>query len=130
MAGKLLPSILIVWNTSVCLIRVSMLVFYLQLFRVTRWRYVFWVFVGLNFASLVAIIFSTLLICRPITYSFDKSAVGGHCGDLISFQLFVAIWNLLMDVAIVVLPMPVIWGLKMKIKSKVGVSLMFGMGFV
>jgi hypothetical protein len=130
MATKIFPSIMIIWNTSVCLVRVSMLVFYIQLFRVTAWRYVFWTFVGLNVASLIAIILSALLICRPIAYTYDKTIVGGYCGDLLSLQLFTAIWNLLMDIAIVVLPMPIVWGLKMKTQRKVGVSLMFGMGIM
>jgi hypothetical protein len=130
MATKIFPSIMIVWNTSVCLVRVSMLLFYIQLFRISNWRIVFWIFVALNVSSLTSIICSTLLVCRPLAYSYDKSIAGGHCGDILKLQLFTAIWNLLMDVAIVVLPMPIVWTLKMRTKKKVGVSLMFGMGFV
>lgn len=129
-ATKIFPSIMIIWNTSVCLVRVSMLLFYIQLFRISHWRIAFWIFIALNVSSLISIIFSALLVCRPIAYTYDKTIVGGYCGDVLKLQLFTAIWNLLMDVAIVVLPMPIVWTLKMRIKKKVGVSFMFGMGIM
>ena len=55
---------------------------------------------------------------------------GGSCGDLKKLDLFIAVFNLLLDGATVVLPMPVLWGLKMKIGRKLALSGIFGMGIL
>ena len=52
----------------------------------------------------------------------------GSCGDQKSLDLSIGIVNLLLDVTVVVLPMPVLWGLKMAVAKKAMLSGMFGMG--
>ena len=52
----------------------------------------------------------------------------GYCGVQKSLDLFIGIFNLFLDVTVVVLPMPVLWGLKMAVGKKVMLSGMFGMG--
>ena len=52
----------------------------------------------------------------------------GHCGYQKSLDLFIGIFNLLLDVTVVVLPMPVLWGLKMALGQKIMLTGMFGMG--
>ena len=54
----------------------------------------------------------------------------GTCGDQKSLDLFIGVFNLLMDVAVVVLPLPVLWGLQLKWGKKVVLSLIFSMGIV
>ena len=54
----------------------------------------------------------------------------GHCGHQKSLDLFIGIFNVILDVAVVVLPMPVLWGLKMAVGQKIMLSGMFGMGTV
>ena len=54
----------------------------------------------------------------------------GHCGDQKSLDLFISIFNLVLDITAVVLPMPILWGLKMAVAKKVMLSGMFGMGTV
>ena len=45
-------------------------------------------------------------------------------------DMSIAILNLLQDVVVVVLPMPVLWGLQMATTRKVALSCMFGMGIM
>lgn len=52
----------------------------------------------------------------------------GFCGDQKSLDLFIGIFNLLLDVTVVVMPMPVLWGLKLAVGKKVMLSGMFGVG--
>ncbi|ORY03148.1 hypothetical protein BCR34DRAFT_605341 [Clohesyomyces aquaticus] len=130
MASKIFPAIMIIWNSAVCMVRLSMLFFYIRLFHLSGWRIAFWTLVALNISSLIAIILSAFLVCHPFAYSYDKTIVGGYCGDILSLQLFTAIWNLLMDTAIVAVPLPIVWTLKMSNRKKIGVSFMFGMGII
>lgn len=47
-----------------------------------------------------------------------------------SLDLYLGIFNLLLDVCVVVLPMPVLWGLQMAVSKKLMLSAMFGLGIV
>lgn len=84
--------------------------------------------IGLNLASLVAVILATALICKPIAFTYNRTIPGGHCGDLISFERFTAVWNLLCDATLVVLPMPILWNLHMQTRKKIGLSIIFSTG--
>lgn len=44
--------------------------------------------------------------------------------------MYIAILNLLQDVVVVVLPMPILWGLQMARSRKVALSCIFGIGIV
>ena len=117
-----------IWNAATTSIRISILLFYIHIFAIQRFRQTCWVVIGLNVASFVAVEISTGLICKPIGYSYNRTIPGGHCGDLSTFERFTAVWNLLCDAALVVLPMPILWNLQMKTKKKVGLSIVFGAG--
>jgi len=78
--------------------------------------------------SMVAVILAVTLICRPIAYSYNRTIPGGHCGDMISFERYTAIFNLLADAILVVLPMPILWNLQMHTRKKVGLTIILGMG--
>jgi hypothetical protein len=83
---------------------------------------------GLNIAFLVSTIMALCLICRPISFRWNRSIKGGMCGDQMSLDLFIGILNLFLDAIVVILPMPVLWGLKMAIGKKIALSTIFGMG--
>lgn len=40
------------------------------------------------------------------------------------------ILNFVLDILVLVLPMPVLWGLNMRLKKKLGLAFMFGIGFM
>jgi hypothetical protein len=65
-----------------------MLLFYIRIFAVRRFRMICWAIVAFNIAHLISIIFSTCFICRSMMYRFDKTIPNGHCGDLVSFGLY------------------------------------------
>jgi hypothetical protein len=112
------------------MVRISMLLFYIRIFSVSAWTKAFKTFIVLNITSLVAVMLGALLICRPIEYSYNKTIPGGHCGDMLALQRWTAIWNLLMDTAIVALPMPILWSLKLNVRKKIGLSIVLGLGIM
>ena len=118
------------WAASVFLVRASVLVLYIRIFRTRSFRITCYVVHGINVAFFVSTVFSSALICRPLSYSWDKTIPGGKCGDQKSLDLFIGIVNLLLDICVVVLPMPVLWGLQMAVSKKLMLSGMFGLGIV
>ena len=84
----------------------------------------------INVAFGASTILGACLICRPISFNWDRSIPGGHCGVQKSLDLFIGIFNLLLDVTVVVLPMPVLWRLQMAVGRKAVLSVMFGLGIM
>ena len=94
-----------------------------------RFRYAVYPIVGLVLAYGIGVILLFLLICKPIAYNWDKT-LQGHCGSSISEGISAAAINMIIDGLIVLLPIPVVWGLQMPTPKKIGISCMFGLGLV
>ena len=118
----------VTWAVAVTFIRASILALYIRVFRTKSFRWACYVFHGVNAAFGAATILGACLICLPIAYNWDHSIAGGYCGNQKSLDLFIGIFNLLMDVTVVVLPMPVLWRLQMAVGRKIVLSMMFGLG--
>ena len=80
--------------------------------------------VSLNF---VATLTGQLRICTPIEINWDK-AIDGSCGDISAFLLSTAVINAVLDLLIVLLPLPVVWKLQMATQKKAAITATFGLG--
>lgn len=120
----------IVWMAAAVSVRVSIILFCVQIFPVRRFKIICWILVAVNIAGLVSVVLGLCLICKPIHYAFDKTIPGGHCGNLTAFGLYPAILSLILDLMIVVLPLPILWKLQMQTKRKIELSVVFGMGLM
>ena len=54
--------------------------------------------------------------------------VDGSCGDQKLLDMFIAIVNFLHDVVVVIMPMPILWGLQIARSKKAALSCIFGIG--
>lgn len=120
----------VTWAVAVTFIRASILALYIRIFRTKSFRMTCYVVHGINAAFGAATILGACLICLPIAFNWDRSIPGGYCGDQKSLDLFIGVFNLLMDVIVVVLPMPVLWDLQMAAGKKVRIGGMFGLGIM
>ena len=120
---------IIIWVTSVTFIRASVVFLYIHLFPIRTFRRICYTVLVANLVFFMSTVLADCLICRPISYRWDRVIGGtGDCGDEKPLDLYIGIVNLLLDIIAVVLPMPVLWGLKMNIGNKVKLSGMFGLG--
>ncbi|KAL8903531.1 MAG: hypothetical protein Q9207_003865 [Kuettlingeria erythrocarpa] len=78
-------------------------------------------------AFCLSIILETLLICTPPSV-YWKPYIRHTCGNSHAAYLATHIINLLTDLVVIILPMPLLWGLQMKASKKIAVSVMFGLG--
>ena len=81
---------------------------------------------GLSAALLVAVLLEVGLLCRPFEYNWNKY-IPGICGDTTQAYEAVGILNLITDLTIIILPMPVLWKLQLPVAKKVALT-MFGVG--
>ena len=118
---------ILLWLTAVTFVRASIILLYIRIFRTPYFRTICYVVHGINMAYYVAVFLSLFLICRPLAYNWNHE-LRGACGDQESLELFIGIFNLLLDVMTVALPMPVLWGLQMATSKKMVLTGMFSLG--
>jgi hypothetical protein len=73
------------------------------------------------------VIIATALECNPVRRVYDKS-VYGTCINLTAFWYTVAVNNILTDIVILLMPMPVIQTLRLPPRHKYGLMIVFALG--
>ncbi|KAL8635623.1 MAG: hypothetical protein Q9228_006902 [Teloschistes exilis] len=108
--------------------KLAILATYLRIFTLPAYRISCWtlaVFLVVNWLTFTV---GCFLMCRPIAYLWDRQVVGGRCFDINLFYRWSAFPNIVTDVAMLVLPLPVVWRLHTSNNIKVGLTLMFAAG--
>ncbi|KAI1763407.1 hypothetical protein GGR53DRAFT_531632 [Hypoxylon sp. FL1150] len=127
---KLLVPAPLVWVIATSLVKLSVLFFYITIFTMPMIRTAVFTVIALINGLVVAVLLETFLLCRPFEFTWNKTVPGGVCGDIKGAYLSTAIVNLAIDLAVVFLPMPVLWRLQMPIGKKLAVSAILGLGLL
>jgi hypothetical protein len=69
------------------------------------------------------------LICRPFSYSWNTNQPGS-CGNRNDMYIINGIGNMILDVAVLALPLPTIWKLKLPTAQKLGLAVIFSLGIL
>ena len=109
-------------------IKLSLLFFYLQFAVEKRFRIAVYglmtVVTGYSLASAFVVIFS----CYPVSKSWDITVTGGYCINLPVFYIANLSLNSATDMAVLILPIPMLWKLRMPFRQKIAVSAIFMTG--
>ncbi|KAI1776442.1 hypothetical protein F4818DRAFT_414115 [Hypoxylon cercidicola] len=122
-------STLFTWTISTCACKLAVLFMYLDIFRTDRvFRRVIWVLIALTLCYSPVFIPFFMTQCSPVSAAWDPVLSKTNCRPLKIQELASVVVHLGLDTAIVVAPLPIIWGLKMPRSKKIGVSLIFSIG--
>ncbi|KAF2136955.1 uncharacterized protein K452DRAFT_362205 [Aplosporella prunicola CBS 121167] len=126
---KVLVAFEFVYGLSIAAVKCSYLAFYLRVFPQKRFQTAVYWCLGLIVAIFIANALQIFLICRPVAGNWDPLIPGLVCGSRpISFAIIGAL-NMVTDLIIILLPLPLVLGLQMDRRTKWGLCLMFGLGF-
>lgn len=103
---------------------------YVVVFPPRPFRFVVYTVMGLTIAYWLSTIIRMFFLCSPLAYTWDRTIPGGSCVNLSAAYLSVSIINLLLDVMVIVLPMPMLWRLQMRTAKKIALTAIFGIGGV
>ncbi|KAI0013030.1 hypothetical protein F4779DRAFT_565232 [Xylariaceae sp. FL0662B] len=109
-------------------IKLSLLFLYRRIFNLQT-KAKFFVNAGIvvvllvNIALLLAIIF----FCIPVQKAWDNS-IEGKCTSPAPVSYFTGVWNAVVDIYVLVLPIPLLWGLNMGPRRKLRLGAVFGIG--
>ncbi|RDW75772.1 hypothetical protein BP5796_06593 [Coleophoma crateriformis] len=119
---------IIFYNTSLLLTKLSLLLGYLRVFPHPRVRLVSKVTMGFILCSGLYWIISTCLLCRPVSFFWDKSIKDGVCINAEPIWLSHAGLNIFTDLAIILIPMPVIRTMNLQLKPRLWLLTVFALG--
>ncbi|KAI3322569.1 hypothetical protein HD806DRAFT_536407 [Xylariaceae sp. AK1471] len=121
------------WLGGILLVKASILIEWLRIFAPSRERTPFSmscrVLILINILFYGAALVALNLTCRPFPKIWDKT-LKGTCIDLKKIHLGAVIVDLLLDVAILILPQRIIWGLQVSTPKKIGISTVFTIGLL
>ena len=110
-------------------IKASILCMYLRLFGVNKaFSKAVYSFLVMVVAWGVATFFSTIFQCTPISAVWDPSTTNGQCLDYPSWFIGTSVPSILIDFGILVLPITMIWRLKLSTGKKVALTSIFLIG--
>ncbi|KAI0577798.1 hypothetical protein TUN199_08290 [Pyrenophora tritici-repentis] len=117
-----------VYNLALTVTKVAILVQYLRIFPLRCFRKACLSVLGFVVAWGTWTILSSILICTPVAYSWDKSVHKGRCMNQLILWVVNAGVNIIQDVIIFLLPLFVVRTLQIAKAQKKALFAMFGLG--
>ncbi|OAA61919.1 integral membrane protein [Niveomyces insectorum RCEF 264] len=124
---KNLYAYMILWACGVFAVKVGILLFYWRVFPTRRFRVAVIGVFCLSAGIFAGNFFSFMLQCMPVSKFWDE-ATPGSCINQNAFYTASAIINVCGDVAVLFLPIPVVWGLHTSRNKKLSLSFLFLLG--
>ncbi|OTA97789.1 hypothetical protein M434DRAFT_26525 [Hypoxylon sp. CO27-5] len=119
------------WVATMALVKSSILIEWIRIFTPMNTRPLFHksckVLLVFNVLFYAAVLVSLNLTCFPYRRIWDKT-VPGTCVDIKVINLVATVINFVLDIAVLILPQNIIWGLKLSIGKKIGISAVFAVG--
>ncbi|GLA55347.1 hypothetical protein AnigIFM63604_001995 [Aspergillus niger] len=119
-----------IWAIATTLVKFSILSLYLEIFRGKLFRASCYTIGALSLALAAAMFLIAGLLCQPIEKNWDPLMTTGHCGDSVKMDVATATINMILDLFIVILPLPSLWKLQMSWTRKAMLSGIFSLGLV
>ena len=115
----------VLYVPAVTLPKLAILGTFLRIFWEKPYRIACYVLAAVLVGNGIATSFAAAFGCTPIAYLWDKTIPGGHCIDYIALFRWGMLANILTDLVMLVLPLPVVWKLNTSKKVKVALTTTF-----
>ncbi|KAK0386610.1 hypothetical protein NLU13_6445 [Sarocladium strictum] len=116
---------------TLCLTKISVLCFYLRIFPARAFRWTAYAAMAFVLIPTTIFLFLQIFQCQPIHLIWDGWLSKGwedHCLDINTLAYVAGSFSIAQDLILIVLPMPWLLKLKIGLKTKLGVILMFSLG--
>ena len=115
---------------AVALPKLSILSFYLRIFVKRPYKIVTFTLIGVIATHCFVEIITSTFQCTPVAFEWNKNIPGGRCFDQVAFYSWVTLPNIITDVIMLILPLPLVWSLNLPQNRKVGLTVVFLTGSV
>ncbi|KAF4825696.1 Satratoxin biosynthesis SC1 cluster protein 4 [Colletotrichum siamense] len=108
--------------------KVSLLIFYMRLSPQRWFKWAVWITLGVIISYSAALFFALIFACDPIAMSWDVTVTEGTCIDRPAIYIATAVANIVSDVMIFSLPIPIVVKLQIPRRQKIGLFFIFAVG--
>jgi hypothetical protein len=110
--------------------KLAVLWLYTQIFTTRQFKLAAYIVMGAtaSYAFIFIPIFFTM--CKPVRAAWDPVLSLTNCRPITHQEFASVSINMALDLAVVLLPLPVVWGLRMPMRKKITVTLMFSLGLM
>ncbi|KAI1088701.1 hypothetical protein F5B19DRAFT_470210 [Rostrohypoxylon terebratum] len=117
-----------IYFAATTVIKLSLLFLYRRIFNLQKTAKWF-VNGGIVLVTLmgVAILLAIIFFCIPVAKAWDDS-IPGHCSSPAPVSYLSGAWNAFVDIYVLILPIPLLWGLNMGPRRKIRLGAVFGIG--
>ncbi|KAI4717159.1 hypothetical protein E4T48_06623 [Aureobasidium sp. EXF-10727] len=136
-AADFAPTFLEVWTFaamiySVCMLltKMSILMLYRRLFPIDNFRYLWWMCAFCTVGYGLGAMFSSLFACVPVRANWDMTIAPTRCINKQAFYIGNGVMNIVTDLMILCLPIPIVWRLTLELKQKIVLSFVFTLGSI
>lgn len=120
---------MITYGLTITAVKISILLLYRRIFDTFVFKRAILVVGFLCITWLCGNIFTVFFLCSPMSAAWDpKLMFSDHCGDFQEFLMGISVSNLLLDVIILCMPLPMVWGVMLSTRKKLEVSGVFLLG--
>ncbi|ROV87838.1 hypothetical protein VMCG_10546 [Cytospora schulzeri] len=128
---KVLWIVYYIFDTGTAVGKASALFFYARIFSVSnsRFKYALWLVHAMNVAWLLAILLSVTFMCSPIQKAWETS-LPGTCLNTGLLWTGSGVTSLIIDVIILIMPLPMLWKLQLKTIRRIQISGVFICGYL
>ncbi|KAL4901153.1 hypothetical protein BDW74DRAFT_160449 [Aspergillus multicolor] len=127
MIAKLLMTFECTYSVTIGLIKIAILLLYSRLFPTRAFRIAVYILGGIAIAWSIAIVCVSIFQCTPIARTWDSS-IPGTCINLKGMFIGNAVPNIITDIAILSLPVRVVWKLQAPLANRLSVIGLFMLG--
>jgi hypothetical protein len=125
---NLIPNILL-WASSLTAIKISILLFYTRIFSVRKFIITAYAIMAIVVSWWASVVLEEFLLCRPLAFNWDRTIKGGVCSDNMAAYIAAGVINLCTDLMVLILPVPIILGLMLPVRTKIALTCTFCLGF-
>lgn len=118
------------YYSTVAIPKLAVLALYGRLWTVNPYRTIITVMASVITLTAVVTGVMCLSMCRPFKANWDQSIPGGRCLDKQVFFTWASLPNIVTDVGMLAMPVPILWKLHASKKVKMGLVLTFATGIL
>lgn len=120
----------VLYNPAIACVKFSFLLFFRRVFPGRRFHALLWLVGTIVFIYSWIIIFSAIFQCQPIRATWDMSVKHAKCMKFNVEVVVFAVFNVITDVTILIIPIPILWKLQIPWSKKVQLMAVFLTGIL
>ena len=126
--GKYLLVIATLYFVVVNIPKLAVLALYHRLFPQRTTKITVYLLAGVLISGTIANTIVSLAACKPFKANYDTTVPGHKCVDKEAFFVWTSLPNIITDVIMLVLPLPIVWRLNNTKRIKVALTFTFVVG--